>query len=332
MRTLVSIYIPVRNRPELLAETLSAIQAQSWHDWECWVVDDASTDATFDVIQAFARQDQRFHGLRHLTPQGDAAASNTALQQLRGAYAARMDSDDLPLPDWLAAGMDFARHFHGVAFGCQAELFGALPDLHMPKPKETDPLRWQAWSLFNDENYHSGLMFRRDVQQAAALSYRALTVNSDWDFIHRLARHGAVANLPDTLVRIRRHADNSTRTAVMREHRDSVSVAIRRSLLVERLGILPSDEAMLLHCTAYPAPYWQFADQAYVWLRRDDYLQRLTAWLQQLLAANDAQGHPYDPAVLRSVLLDELLPGATAHWRALPATPPTSFKMDWLPD
>jgi glycosyltransferase involved in cell wall biosynthesis len=327
-----SIYIPVRNRPELLAETLDAIQAQSWQDWECWVVDDASSDATFDVIQAYARQDKRFHGLRHLTPQGDAAASNTALQHLRGLYAARMDSDDLPLPDWLATGMDFARHFQGVAFGCQAELFGAVADLRMPKPKETDPLRWQAWSLFNDENYHSGLMFRRDVQQATVLSYRALTVNSDWDFIHRLARHGAVANLPDTLVRIRRHADNSTRAVVMREHRDSVSVAIRRSLLVERLGITPDDEAMLLHCTAYPAPYWQFADQAYVWLRRDDYLQRLTAWLQQLLAANETQGHPYDPAVLRSVLLDELLPGTTAQWRALPTTPPTPFKMDWLPD
>ena len=332
MRPLVSIYIPVRNRPELLSETLNAIQAQSWHDWECWIVDDASTDHTFEVMQSFERRDARFHALRHTESRGDAAASNTALQHLRGAYAARMDSDDVPLPDWLAVGMDFARSFQGVAFGCQAELFGAVADLRMAKAKETDPLRWQAWSLFNDENYHSGLIFRRDVQQAAALSYRALTVNNDWDFIHRLAQHGAVANLADTLVRIRRHADNSSRADIVREDRDSVSVAIRRSLLVERLGITPSDETMLLHCTAYPAPYWQFADQAYVWLRRDDYPARLAAWLQQLLTANSARGYPYDPTVLRTVLLDELLPGATAHWLALPATPPPTFKMDWLPD
>jgi glycosyltransferase involved in cell wall biosynthesis len=178
----------------------------------------------------------------YATPKvGATLLSNTALQHLRGAYAARMDSDDVPLPDWLAAGMDFARSFQGVAFGCQAELFGAVADLRMAKAKETDPLRWQAWSLFNDENYHSGLIFRRDVQHAAALSYHVLTVNNDWDFIHRLAQHGAVANLADTLVRIRRHADNSTRVDIVREDRDSVSVAIRRSLLVERLGITPSD-------------------------------------------------------------------------------------------
>lgn len=327
----VSIYLPVRNRPELLTETLRAIQAQTFSNWECRVVDDASSDDTFDVIQSFQREDARIQGTRRNQPGGDAAASNTALGLLRGSFAARMDSDDLPLPTWLEAAMDFARHFNGVGFGCQAEWFGSVSDFIPGKPKETDPQRWQAWSLFNFEINHSGLIFRRAVQQRAAIMYRPITLNSDWDFVNRLSQHGAFANLPSVQVHIRRHAGNTTRADRMIEDRDSLSVAIRRRLLVERLGVHPSDEEMLLHCTAHPAPYWQFSDQAYVWLRRDDYPERLNTWLQRLLNANQARGCPYPPVLLQRVLLDELLSTATAHWRNLPDSPPPQFKMSWLP-
>lgn len=327
----VSIYLPVRNRPQLLTETLRAIQAQTFSDWECRVVDDASSDDTFDVIQSFQREDARIQGTRRNQPGGDAAASNTALGLLRGSFAARMDSDDLPLPTWLEAAMDFARHFNGVGFGCQAEWFGSVSDFIPGKPKETDPQRWQAWSLFNFEINHSGLIFRRAVQQRAAIMYRPITLNSDWDFVNRLSQHGAFANLPSVQVHIRRHAGNTTRADRMIEDRDSLSVAIRRRLLVERLGVHPSDEEMLLHCTAHPAPYWQFSDQAYVWLRRDDYPERLNTWLQRLLNANQARGCPYPPVLLQRVLLDELLSTATAHWRNLPDSPPPQFKMSWLP-
>ena len=58
----VSIYIPVRNRPELLSETLRTIQAQTFGDWECRVVDDASPGHTFEVIQTFQREDARIQG------------------------------------------------------------------------------------------------------------------------------------------------------------------------------------------------------------------------------------------------------------------------------
>ncbi|BBP02890.1 hypothetical protein TPL01_13810 [Sulfuriferula plumbiphila] len=326
----VSIYIPVRNRPELLAETLRAIQVQTFNDWECRVVDDASTDHTFAVIQSFQREDARIQGTRLNRPAGDAAASNTALGLLRGSYAARMDSDDLPLPTWLEAAMDFARHFKGVGFGCQAEWFGSVSDFNPGKSKETDPQRWQAWSLFNFEINHSGLIFHRAVQQRAGVMYRPITLNNDWDFVNRLSQHGAFSNLPSVQVHIRRHADNATRADRVIEDRDSTSVAIRRQR-VERLVVHPSDEDMLLHCTAHPAPYWPFADQAYVWLHRDDYPERLNIWLQRLLAANLASGCPYPPAILRQVLLDELLQTATASWRNLPDSPPPQFRMSWLP-
>lgn len=326
----VSIYIPVRNRPELLAETLRAIQAQTFNDWECWVVDDASTDHTFEVIQTFQREDARIQGTRLSQPGGDAIASNAALNLLRGCYAARMDSDDLPLPTWLETAMDFAHHFNGVGFGCQAEWFGRVSDFIPGKPKETDPQRWRAWSLFNFEINHSGLIFHRAVQQRAGVMYRPITLNNDWDFVNRLSQHGAFANLSSVQVHIRRHADNATRADRVIEDRDSTSVAIRHQL-VERLGVHPGDEDMLLHCTAHSAPYWQFSDQAYVWLRRDDYPQRLNIWLQRLLSANQASGYPYPPAILQQVLLDELLQTATANWRDLPASPPPQFKMSWLP-
>ena len=54
-------------------------------------------------------------------------------------------------PTWLAVAMDFARSFEGAASVARPNGLATSPISH-GKPKETDPLRWQAWSLFNDEN------------------------------------------------------------------------------------------------------------------------------------------------------------------------------------
>jgi GT2 family glycosyltransferase len=92
----VSVIIPTRDRPELTAEAVASVLAQSWTDLELVVVDDGSTDATADHVEARFR-DSRLRVVRqvHL---GVSAARNRGVRETSGEWVAFLDSDDLWLP------------------------------------------------------------------------------------------------------------------------------------------------------------------------------------------------------------------------------------------
>lgn len=97
---LVSVVIPTHNRPELLAEALQSVSAQTLADWEAIVVDDASEPS---VDPALIRQTYgpRVKVLRHNQAKGGAASKNTGIQAASGRYMAFLDDDDVYDPNYL---------------------------------------------------------------------------------------------------------------------------------------------------------------------------------------------------------------------------------------
>lgn len=90
----ISILLPARDAATTLDPCLRSVLRQSAHDWECLVVDDASTDPTASILERFRRSDARFRvieGRGH----GLVAALNLGLAACRGRWVARMDADDL---------------------------------------------------------------------------------------------------------------------------------------------------------------------------------------------------------------------------------------------
>lgn len=324
-----SIYIPVKNRPKLLKETLIAIAGQSFGDFECVICDDGSSDNTLDVIKDFANQDKRFKYITNEKSLGDPLSSNRLLNSLTGLYAARMDSDDLPKEKWLENSFNFAKNFFisdGVAFGCQAEIFGENIDIQFDKQKEVDPVRWSCWSLFNYELNHSGLIFNRKVQLENNLTYKNYVMNNDWDFISRLSHFGKVSNLPTVEVGIRRHADNVSASYKVTEEKDSLSVILRKELIENKLGFTPNEKELILHCTAHHAPYWKFEEQKFVWEHKKNYLSLLIQWLDKLVLANK-QTNYFDENVLKQILYKEIYVKAENNFNNM--TYPDIFKMSW---
>jgi glycosyltransferase involved in cell wall biosynthesis len=94
-RPTFSVVIPTHARPELLAEAVASVIAQTREDWECLVVDDGSgTD--------FAPDDPRVRVIRRERSGGPAAARNTGIEAARGEVVAFLDDDDRYTPDRLA--------------------------------------------------------------------------------------------------------------------------------------------------------------------------------------------------------------------------------------
>jgi teichuronic acid biosynthesis glycosyltransferase TuaG len=100
-KPLVSVIIPVYNRPDIILDAVESVQNQTYKNWELIIVDDASTDTTWQVIQDLAKQDNRIRVFRHEKNRSCGAGRNTGIVHAQGKYLAFLDSDDAWLPEKL---------------------------------------------------------------------------------------------------------------------------------------------------------------------------------------------------------------------------------------
>ncbi len=104
----VSIITPVFNVAELVGATIDSVLSQSYGDWEMLLVDDASTDDSWKIIQSYAEKDPRIKCWRLVYNSGAAKARNFAIEQASGRFIAFLDNDDLWLPDKLLKQVEFS--------------------------------------------------------------------------------------------------------------------------------------------------------------------------------------------------------------------------------
>lgn len=98
---LFSVVVPAFNHAHFLPETLDSLLAQTWERWEAILVNDGSTDATPEVLEAYAHRDPRFRVV-HKTNGGVSTALNAGIHHARGRYICWLSSDDLYEADALA--------------------------------------------------------------------------------------------------------------------------------------------------------------------------------------------------------------------------------------
>ena len=97
---LISILTPFKNTSDFLPECLESILNQTYTNWELIVVDDHSTDESFTIVDAYAKQDSRIKLFKN-TGNGIIDALRLAFQHSKGNYITRMDSDDMMTPNKL---------------------------------------------------------------------------------------------------------------------------------------------------------------------------------------------------------------------------------------
>jgi len=114
---LVSIVTPAFNASKSIAKTVASVQAQSYSDWEMIIVDDCSTDGTYQLALNLSQHDERIKVHQLKTNQGAAAARNLAIEQAKSRYIAFLDSDDRWLPKKLETQLGYMEN-NNAAFVC----------------------------------------------------------------------------------------------------------------------------------------------------------------------------------------------------------------------
>ena len=104
----VSVVIPVHNGEKYLAQAIESVLSQTFRDFELLIVDDGSTDGSRAIMDCCARRDARIRILSQAN-RGVSAAGNLGFGEARGEWVARLDADDVFLPDKLQRQIAFTR-------------------------------------------------------------------------------------------------------------------------------------------------------------------------------------------------------------------------------
>lgn len=105
MKPKVSVLIPVHNGEKYLRPAIDSILNQTFSDFELIIIDDGSTDHSREIVEAYA--DPRIRLASNQTKSGLARTLNKGIELAAGSYIARMDGDDISLPERLARQVAF---------------------------------------------------------------------------------------------------------------------------------------------------------------------------------------------------------------------------------
>jgi glycosyltransferase involved in cell wall biosynthesis len=198
----ISVIMSVCDGEPHLRESVESILNQTFTDFEFIIVDDGSTDATWDILKDYAKRDERFVLVQNRENIGLTKSLNRGLKLAKGRYIARQDGDDVSLPQRLATQIEFLeKHEHvgllGSTYHVTDEQGQTIATMHHP---ETDTgIRWQM--LFHNAFCHTSVMLRRDLLNRANLLYdEDLTSCQDYELWSRMLQHIRAANLQTPLV------------------------------------------------------------------------------------------------------------------------------------
>jgi Glycosyl transferase family 2 len=227
---LVSVLLAVHNDARFLREAIDSVLNQTLRDLELLVIDDASNDETPAVLASV--DDPRLVVLRNDDQAGLAASLNRGLDQATGTYVARLDADDVALPERLERQVERLRgDSHTAVVGtaiADLDQHGGRGRTHV-MPLGARPLRWHA--LFSSPFFHPTVLVDREALGANGLRYDpAFLESEDYDLWTRLFAFADGDNLSEPLVLKRVHAGQASL------RRSDVQESFQRQVALREIG------------------------------------------------------------------------------------------------
>lgn len=280
----ISIVMPVFNREKYVADAVISILTQTFADFEFIIIDDGSTDSTFDILKSF--NDKRIKLLSKNENQGNYVARNKGMELASGKYICVMDSDDIALPQRIQKQFDFMES--NTQYGlCGSFVKIEASDEIVIAPENYDEIK--VWSMSNIMFRHPTVFIRNEFLKKYKLKYNdTYRYAADYDFLVRATHLFPVTNIQEVLLEYRRHADQIS-TANRSGQAKIVQKVILSQLSYFKKSISEKDKRLHL------------ALMNRIPLKNEDEFNELKEWANFLLKKNNETGY-YDSAQLANFL------------------------------
>ncbi len=202
---LVSVILPVYNAEKYVFEAVQSILNQTYKNLELIVIDDCSTDKSFEILKSI--KDPRIKLYQNEKNLKLIQTLNKAIQLSSGAYIARMDADDVSLPDRLKYQVEYLQQNPQVSvLGTQIRFIDEN-GIKKGKPffcvRGDEAIKWRFH--FGNCMNHPTIMFRREVVDRNDFYDSNYPHAEDYELWLRLSRKYNFDNLPETLLLYRVH-------------------------------------------------------------------------------------------------------------------------------
>ena len=276
----VSVLMPVYNAQLYLVEAIDSILSQSYSDWELVIVNDGSTDDSESIIARY-KADPRIKYYDNSTNLGLIATLNKGIDLCRGRYIARMDADDISMPERLQQQFGFLEaHSDYIMCGANAIVIDNNGEKTGQIRNLTEDKYLQINLLFSDPFIHPTMMIRRSSFMGNRYDIRYKHVE-DYELWCRLAKVGKIANLGLDLLRYRWHQTNVS--VVHHEVQSQLTDKILRSQ-INSLGIDPTESELFCHKITF-----QLYDKGNSKQISLTHIDDISQWFLKLVKANHAK-------------------------------------------
>lgn len=243
----ISVIMSVYNGEKYLAETIESLINQTFLAWELVVIDDCSSDSTGEILRHYSESDGRIRVHTNETNLKLPSSLNKAIALSRGKYIARMDADDICVPERFEKQYDFMEKNPDTALSSCRFLTlknGVYSSGGCGGRCDFDAIR--AMLLTANPILHPGVIARADVMREVWYD-TSLTCTEDLELWTRMANKNLKMQiLPEYLLIYRLHDKQITSTTLERQHSEVLKI---QSGYLEKLTGSLSEEMKQFYIT-----------------------------------------------------------------------------------
>ncbi len=243
---LVSVIIPVFNGNGYLDKAINSILNQTYKNLEIIAIDDGSIDDSYLTLKKLAQQDSRLHIYRNPKNLNISRTLNRAIKLAKGKFIARMDADDIALPNRIQKQMNFLlKHPQVVILGGQVKTMDTNGKIIGRKlfPVLDKDIR-EALYTTNPIQHPTAIFNLELIPKSFSWYNPALPPAEDYDLFFRLAKFGKLHNLPIFVLKYRQYIGSSTFKNPVKTF--NVTKKVRR-LAITKYDYTPSFKSKITH-------------------------------------------------------------------------------------
>ena len=233
----ISVILPVYNAEAYVCEAVESILAQTFTDFECIIINDGSTDGSGAILRELAERDARIVLVER--PNGGlVSALNKGLEMARADLIARMDADDVAMPERFA--LQHARMVQEPELAVLGSFIRFMDKVGNIIRLVERPLTRKAIAHCLEHRgcpvAHPAVMMRRDAVLKAGSYRKAFCPAEDYDLWLRMSDLGyAIANLPQPLLNYRWHDANVSVVHLEAQRRNAILARLAHRIRKARL-------------------------------------------------------------------------------------------------
>ena len=205
---MISVLMPCYNAAEFIRESIDSVLNQTYSDFELILINDGSTDETQSIIDEYTSTNKIIRGITKENS-GIPDTLNVGIEAAKGAWIARLDSDDIAMPNRFQMQIDYVgNHPEIILLGSGCIVIDEYGN-EIKKYSYGETHQEIVRNMLRLKPFfpHSSALFFKNAAQKLGGYVTRFSEGEDLDLWLRISNTGAIACLPQSLIKLRKHAN-----------------------------------------------------------------------------------------------------------------------------